>query len=602
MDREYQYPWISCIFILHITNNQCNQLMNGVHSLLRSIRSKFLTGTVVGSAIYIITIIISTNLYSASQEQALGILDSSDRLLTTVQSLDTMVRTTDSQGARFLMSPASLQQHYINAYQSDLTAVRTLTIQLMQEIHLTPPSQRQIYNADLNTFNQHWSLYLMNNYQTMTAVDSGTLRLQAQENFVKVPLTPTITSLNHFTQSIRNSRQQAEVQFKNFISYAHTVNILGTIIATILAIAIQLYLSTKISKHLKTMVDVAKRMASGDFKKQSTGLQTNDETGQLALAFAHMQGAIASLIHQIQGAAGELAATSQELNATTEEVSSSSTNLAEYAAQVSEAADMQRTEVSTIEATLEETLLAIEVVLANSDATVQLTKNLVTHKSKGDLSVDSALEQMHRIAQNADLNQERIERLDNRSFKIGEIIELINEIAEQTNLLALNAAIESARAGDQGRGFAVVADEVRKLAEKSREASADIARLVQDIQKETKAFVRAVREDKEQVRAGSLAMQQVSSIFTDIGFFVGDVSTKVEGVFTSAHDMTSHSMTLRTIAKNVARLSEQVALDIANVTATAQEQTAATQEIAAASISLSEHAQNLSNESMQFQV
>lgn len=154
MDREYQYPWISCVSILHITNKQCNQFMNGVHSLLRSIRSKFLTGTVVGSAIYIITIIISTSLYSASQEQALGILDSSDRLLTTVQSLDTMVRTTDSQGARFLMSPASLQQHYINAYQSDLTAVRTLTIQLMQEIHLTPPRK--------DKFTMQISIHLIN--------------------------------------------------------------------------------------------------------------------------------------------------------------------------------------------------------------------------------------------------------------------------------------------------------------------------------------------------------------------------------------------------------------------------------------------------------
>lgn len=110
--------------------------------------------------------------------------------------------------------------------------------------------------------------------------------------------------------------------------------------------------------------------------------------------------------------------------------------------------------------------------------------------------------------------EKRIKRLGERSQEISGVVNLINTIAERTHILALNASMHAASAGEAGRGFAVVADEVQRLAENAREATSQIATLVNNIQIETADTVNAMNTAISQVVEGSRLAEQAGEQMT----------------------------------------------------------------------------------------
>ena len=110
---------------------------------------------------------------------------------------------------------------------------------------------------------------------------------------------------------------------------------------------------------------------------------------------------------------------------------------------------------------------------------------------------------MNSIRDQIQETSKRIKRLGESSQEIGEITELISDITEQTNVLALNAAIQAASAGEAGRGFSVVAEEVQRLAERSADATRQIAALVKTIQTDTQDAVGAMERSTQGVVEGT---------------------------------------------------------------------------------------------------
>jgi methyl-accepting chemotaxis protein len=151
--------------------------------------------------------------------------------------------------------------------------------------------------------------------------------------------------------------------------------------------------------------------------------------------------------------------------------------------------------------------------------------------------------------------EKRIKRLGERSQEISGVVNLINSIAERTHILALNASMHAASAGEAGRGFAVVADEVQRLAENARNATSEIASLVNNIQVETNDTVTTMNEAISKVVEGTKLAERAGSEMKDTQATTAELVGMVQQIAKQSRLQAKTSNELRTRAQGIQKSS-----------------------------------------------
>jgi methyl-accepting chemotaxis protein len=118
-----------------------------------------------------------------------------------------------------------------------------------------------------------------------------------------------------------------------------------------------------------------------------------------------------------------------------------------------------------------------------------------------------------------------VDRLRESSGAIGNVVSLIAQIARQTTLLALNSTIEAARAGPAGRGFAVVASEVKALAVQTQQATEEIGKKIDALQKDAAGSVDAVHRIAQAIEAIRPVFGNVNGALVEQNETTGQMST-----------------------------------------------------------------------------
>ncbi|MCW3786868.1 methyl-accepting chemotaxis protein [Plebeiibacterium sediminum] len=218
--------------------------------------------------------------------------------------------------------------------------------------------------------------------------------------------------------------------------------IVGIIISLILAFIGIYFLLQPVLFGINKIAEVSSKIAQGELDVD-VNINSKDEIGQTASSLKSMSEKLKEIITEVINGSNNIANASEQLSNASQELSQ---HASEQAASVEE-----------ISSSIEE----IASNISQNTHNALINESICTNTGKGidELNFDT-------------------EQTIQANKIIAEKTKIIGEIAKQTNILALNAAVEAANSGEHGRGFAVVAAEVRKLAERSKIASEDIIKNV----------------------------------------------------------------------------------------------------------------------------
>ncbi len=412
------------------------------------------------------------------------------------------------------------------------------------------------------------------------------------------------TELRNVADEIRKSAEEDNKQNEKAFSLARTLFAVVILVSILLGAVLGLLISKRITKRLNDVVVFLGILAKGDFSREISkeSLQDKSEFGTVSRAVDEMEKNIRDLIRQLSNASEQLASSSEELTASAEQSAQASNQVAISVTEVAQGAEKQLHLAGSANSVVQQISHAITQVASNTEVVSESAEKTADMANSGEQAIKQAVNQMQVIEKKTKDTAGVIGELEEKSKKIGQIVDVISAIAGQTNLLALNAAIEAARAGEAGRGFAVVAEEVRKLAEQSQDAAKQITGLIDEVQSKTDSAVSFMNDGKKEVEAGANVVSLAGQSFGEILTMVRDMTDQIHEISAAIEEITSGTQHVVNSVQDIDNESKKTSEQTQTISAATEEQSASVEEIASASQHLAHMAEELQQAIRKFKI
>jgi methyl-accepting chemotaxis protein len=303
------------------------------------------------------------------------------------------------------------------------------------------------------------------------------------------------------------------------VTSSDEISIVATAMNTMLDNIVHLVQDTQAQRdvlqgQVEKLVSEVSGVGDGDLRVNAE--VTADALGVLADSFNYMIEELGSLVVRVKKVARE--------------VEESTTITTERMGQLVDTSDRQIDEIAEAAMEIERMAINSQQVVGRALALANSARDARISAQGGRQAVQQTIEGMGRIYTNVQETSNKVQTLGERSREINNIVEAISNIAHQTNRLALDAAIQAAMAGDNGKGFGAVAADIRRLAERAKELSTDVGRIVRSVRDDIGAVAIAMNDTERETSSGSKLAAEAGTSLESIVAVIEHQAIEIEGI------------------------------------------------------------------------
>ncbi|WP_411343099.1 methyl-accepting chemotaxis protein [Paenibacillus sp. WLX1005] len=350
----------------------------------------------------------------------------------------------------------------------------------------------------------------------------------------------------------------------------NTLLIIGGISLIVLAAAI-LWNNLGMTREIKKVVHMSRRMAAGDYSDRLQ-VQRRDEFGQMATEFNRILDSTSSILRHLNDQSVAIQATAAGVAEESRRNAIVARNNVEELEQMEHgsATQLQATDESTT--AMEEMAVGVQRIAESIQEVADAAQQMEQKTQTGNEQLHKAVRQIDSAKLVMDEGGKMARSLHERAQQINGIIDVIQGINKQTTLLALNASIEAARAGEAGRGFGVVAAEISNLSTSVAESTRMITTQITAMQEETAIVLAGMENGASRVTKGMASLEETSLLFNDIKSDVEQMSTEIQEVSSASEQMSAGAEEVTASLENLADIARSTAQKAGTATTRSSEQ------------------------------